>query len=244
MVYRIFKQSKGSAGSRTIANMATANGVKITRYIVRKLMKRLNLVSKQYKKPRKYESKNNSIVDNRLARQFAPKAPNIAWCGDITEIKIKGKPLYLAAVMDLYSRKIVGFKISKNMDDSIVIGALQNAHKSRMEPSKVIFHSDQGTQYRSVAFVKQLFRFKMIQSHSRKGNCLDNSPMERFFRSLKTEWIRNNRIKDLEELESEIVTYIHKYYNEVRPHTFNNSLSPNHFEEKNEKDYKKDIKKT
>ena len=68
--------------------------------------------------------------------------------------------------------------------------------------------------------------------------------MERFFRSLKTEWIRNNRIKDLEELESEIVTYIHKYYNEVRPHTFNNGLSPNDFEEKREKDYKKDIEKT
>ena len=93
MVYRIFKESKGSAGSRTIANIATQKGVKITRYIARKLMKRLNLISKQYKKPRKYEPKNNSIVSNRLARQFAPKAPNIVWCGDITEIKIKGKPV-------------------------------------------------------------------------------------------------------------------------------------------------------
>jgi putative transposase len=243
-VYKIFKQSKGSAGARTISKLAKNCGKNISKYIASKLMKRLNLVSSQYRKKSKYVAGKASIVSNKLARQFNALKPNKFWCGDITEMKVKSRKLYLAIVMDLFSRKIIGFNISTKMDASIVARALENAYFSRKEPEGVMFHSDQGSQYTSKAFITQLFRYKIIQSNSRRGNCYDNSPVERFFRSLKTEWLNQQKFENIEDLRTEIILYILKYYNDIRPHSFNNDLSPNDFERNFEKNYKIRSKKT
>lgn len=134
---------------------------------------------------------------------------------------------YLAVVIDLYSRKVVGWSFSLSTDSQLTSKALSMAYQIRGEPSAILFHSDQGCHYTSIKFRQLLWRYRIEQSMSRRGNCWDNSPMERFFRSLKTEWVPNYGYRSFEEASESINTYITRYYNELRPHTHNNKMTPN-----------------
>ena len=130
---------------------------------------------------------NNPALPNLLNRQFNPVAPNRVWCGDFSFIRLQNKWCYLALVVDLYSRRIIGSALSLTADAHLVCRALRNALETRPRDGRLLFHSDQGVQYKINKYRKLLWRYGVIQSMSRRGNCLDNSPMERVFRSFKSE---------------------------------------------------------
>ncbi|MBC8951102.1 transposase OrfAB, subunit B [Xenorhabdus eapokensis] len=167
---------------------------------------------------------------NLLRQHFSPACPNTHWCGDITYIRIKAGWSYLAVVMDLFSRRVVGMAISSSPDAELVCRALNNALETRHIEGRLVFHSDQGSQYSSRKFRRLLWRNKIIQSMSRRGNCYDNSPMERVFRSLKSEWIPPEGYRDIHEAIRDITCYLGGYYNDTRPHSFNGGISPAEYE--------------
>ncbi|CAA0102650.1 Uncharacterised protein [BD1-7 clade bacterium] len=149
----MFNTSRRSAGSRSIASKLTEKGINIGRFKVRSLMKEANLVSKQPGAHRyKVVKEERPDTPNHLSRQFNVSAPNKVWCGDITYIWAGNKRRYLAVVIDLFVRRVVGWSISDHPDTDIVIKALEMAYEQRDQPKGVMFHSDQGSQYASLRF--------------------------------------------------------------------------------------------
>ena len=132
-------------------------------------------------------SKEHVAIPNLLERQFDVTEPNQVWCGDVTYIWTGNRWAYLAVVIDLFARKPVGWAMSHSPDSELTAKALTMAYELRGRPGNVMFHSDQGSHYTSRKFRQRLWRYQITQSMSRRGNCWDNAPMERFFRSLKTE---------------------------------------------------------
>ncbi|WP_225036416.1 IS3-like element IS222 family transposase [Pseudomonas aeruginosa] len=232
-VNQLFSQSRGSAGSRSILGMLREEGVTIGRFRVRRLMRELGLVSKQ---PGSHAYKQATVerpdIPNRLNRKFATEHPNQVWCGDITYVWAQGRWHYLAAVLDLHTRRVIGWAFSAKPDAELVIKALDMAYEQRGKPQQVLFHSDQGSQYASRLFRQRLWRYRMQQSMSRRGNCWDNSPMERLFRSLKSEWVPSTGYLTAQEAQRDISHYLMHRYNWIRPHQFNDGLPPAVAEEK------------
>ena len=232
LVKSAHKLSNGSAGSRSIADIVTGFGVPLSRYRARGIMKRLGLVSTQLPTHRyKKASKAHCAIANKLARRFTPSAPNQVWCGDVTYIWTGKRWSYLAVVLDLYARKIVGWALSNSPDSQLTAKALTMAYESRGRPEGLLFHSDQGSHYTSTKFRQYLWRYQIEQSMSRRGNCWDNAPMERFFRSLKVEWLPEVGYRSFTEAQRSIYEYITGYYNRYRPHKHDGGLSPNKAEE-------------
>ncbi|HBO4798337.1 IS3-like element IS222 family transposase [Pseudomonas aeruginosa] len=232
-VNQLFSQSRGSAGSRSILGMLREEGVTIGRFRVRRLMRELGLVSKQ---PGSHAYKQATVerpdIPNRLNREFATEHPNQVWCGDITYVWAQGRWHYLAAVLDLHTRRVIGWAFSAKPDAELVVKALDMAYEQRGKPQQVLFHSDQGSQYASRLFRQRLWRYRMQQSMSRRGNCWDNSPMERLFRSLKSEWVPSTGYLTAQEAQRDISHYLMHRYNWIRPHQFNDGLPPAVAEEK------------
>jgi putative transposase len=244
MVRRIHSESNGSAGTRTIAQISADRQLPISRYRVGKMMKQLQLVSCQLPKHNyKRALQEHIAIPNILDRQFAPDKPNQVWVGDVTYIWTGNRWAYLAVVLDLFARKPIGWSMSYSPDTELTVKALIMAYESRGKPKGVMFHSDQGTHYTSVKYRQQLWRYKIKQSLSRKGNCWDNSPMERFFRSLKTEWIPTAGYRNLGEAKTHIGNYILRYYSQVRPHQFNGGKTPNKAEQLYWENCSKDVAK-
>ena len=204
------------------------HGIKLTRYLAANIMRSMGLISCQLKTHKyKRADEEHQAHDNILNRNFSPSAPNQVWTGDVTYIRIKGGWCYLAVVLDLYARRIVGFAVSDSPDSMLTTKALQMAYQSRLKPSGVLFHSDQGTHYTSKKFAESVASCNgMKQSMSRKGNCWDNAPTERFFRSFKTEWMPKGGYENIAEARTAIIDYIWGYYQSVRPHRFNDYLTP------------------
>lgn len=230
-VRRAHKDSNGSAGARTIADMVSARGISLSRYRAGNLMKELGLVSCQlpahsYRRA----EKEHVAIPNQLDRQFAVTEPNQVWCGDVTYIWTGKRWAYLAVVLDLFARKPVGWAMSLSPDSDLTCQALKMAFEARGKPSGVMFHSDQGCHYTSRKFRQLLWRYQITQSMSRRGNCWDNSPMERFFRSLKTEWVPTKGYSNFTQAKNSIVDYIIGYYSQHRPHQYNGGLTPNESE--------------
>ena len=228
MVKSIFNESNGSASARTIATIATSRGMALSRYRAGRLMARCQLVSCQQPKHAYKKAKQEHVqIPNHLNRQFNVTAPDQVWCGDVTYIWVGQRWAYLAIVMDLYARKPIGWAMSFSPDSQLTCDALAMAFESRRQPKNVMFHSDQGCHYTSNRFSQLLWRYQIKQSMSRRGNCWDNSPMERFFRSLKTEWIPQTGYHCFTDAKHDILNYIIGYYNQVRSHRHNNVLAPN-----------------
>ena len=232
-VNQLFKESRSAAGSRTIKYMLNELGVRVGRYKVRRLMAELGLVCKQ-PGPHAYKQATVERLDipNVLNREFAVSSPNQVWCGDITYVWSGSKWCYLAVVLDLYARRVVGWSLSESPNAELTIKALEHAYEQRGRPEGVMFHSDQGCQYSSLRFRQRLWRYRMEQSMSRRGNCWDNAPMERLFRSLKSEWMPSLGYQSTLEARKDIGSYLMDYYNDRRPHTVNDGLSPVAAEEK------------
>lgn len=226
-VVELHAASRGAAGSRTLSAALRAEGEAVGRYKTRRLMREAGVVSRQ-RRPHRYRiaAQEAEIAPNRLERQFEVARPNTVWCGDVTYIWAGSQWLYLAVVLDLYARRVVGWAISRSPDSELTKQALAVAYESRGRPQGVLYHSDQGCHYTSRTFRQQLWRFGMQQSMSRKGNCWDNAPMERFFGSLKSEWIPEEGYQSFAEAEADILRYLTHYYNRERLHSFNDYRSP------------------
>lgn len=231
LVRQAFRVSNGSAGARTVASMVTNEGTELSRYRATKLMKSMGLISCQVPKHRyRKAEQEHPACPNELARQFDVSAPNQVWCGDVTYVWLGNRWGYLAVVLDLFGRKPVGWALSLSPDSALTSKALTMAYESRGRPEGVMFHSDQGTHYTSLQFRQMLWRYQIKQSMSRRGNCWDNAPMERFFRSLKTEWVPSIGYRSFAEAKNEITRYIVSYYSQIRPHQHNSGISPNEAE--------------
>lgn len=227
LVREVHTRSGGSAGSRSIALMVSEQGQPLSRYRARGLMKQLNLTScQQPKYAYKRAAKEHVSIPNQLDRQFTPAAPNQVWCGDVTYIWTGQRWSYLAVVLDLYARQVVGWALSSSPDTQLTSKALARAFETRGKPKGLMFHSDQGSHYTSLAYRQLLWRYQIKPSMSRRGNCWDNAPMERFFRSLKTEWIPTVGYCSMDEAHRAIAAYINNYYSGLRPHQHNRGLSP------------------
>jgi putative transposase len=228
LVRSIFKESNGSTGARSIATIATDRGSSLSRYRAGRLMKQCKLYScQQPKHAYKRATQEHIAIPNYLNRAFDVTAPNQVWCGDVTYIWTGKRWAYLAIVMDLFARKPVGWAMSLSPDSQLTANALSMAFESRGRPTGVMFHSDQGCHYTSRKFRQYLWRYQIKQSMSRRGNCWDNAPMERFFRSLKSEWVSQTGYHSFNEAKMAITNYITGYYSQVRPHRHNAGKAPN-----------------
>ena len=166
-----------------------------------------------------------------MDRKFKVSAANCYWTGDITYIATEEGWLYLATVIDLFSRKIVGWSMDSRMKTELVNNALLMAVWQRKPPKGLIWHTDRGSQYCSDSHTKLTKQHGIIQSMSRKGNCWDNAVAESFFSTIKTELIFQHKFKTREEAKHAIFEYIEVFYNRIRMHSTNDYLSPVNYEE-------------
>ena len=183
-----------------------------------------------YRKPRQRSGEVHVVTPNTLARQFNPSQPNQSWVTDITYIRTHEGWLYLAVVMDLYSRKIIGWSMDSRMVKELVLDALLMAIWRRKPENRVTVHSDQGSQYTSYEWQEFLEANGLAGSMSRRGNCHDNAVAESFFQLLKRERIRKRVYLTRDIARRDVFNYIEMFYNPVRRHTANNLLSPQEFE--------------
>jgi transposase InsO family protein len=227
----IFKESKGSYGSRRVLRKLQSEGHELGRYRVRSLMKKLGL---RPRSPRRYKITTDSnhsfpIAANLLDRQFDVSRPDKVWACDITYVWTLQGWLYLAVVMDLFSRQIVGWAADKHMKSELTLDALAMAYFRRKPLEALLHHSDRGSQYACNEYQKRLKQYKMTTSMSRKGDCWDNAPVERFFGSLKTERLESYRFATRKAAHIEILDYI-TYYNFIRLHSTLGYQSPMQYE--------------
>ena len=227
-----FAASGGSYGSRPLRKALHAKGMEIGIYKIRRMMRANGLRSAWKRKfVHTTDSKHDlSVAENVLNRQFEPEAVNTAWVADITYIRTRSGWLYLAVVLDLFSRKIVGWSMAPNMSAELVCSAMQLAVVQRQPPPGLIAHSDRGSQYASASYRALLARNDMQQSMSRKGNCWDNSVMERFFLSLKMERVWRRDYANHAEAIRDITEYIVGFYNNERLHSKLGYLPPTVYE--------------
>jgi putative transposase len=228
----LFMASGRTYGSRRLQAALKTQGIQHGRYRVRQLMKKHQLRPTWKRKfVHTTDSKHDlPIAANILNRQFNPEAANRAWAADITYIRTRRGWLYLAAVMDLYSRKIVGWSMAPNMPAELVCSALQMAIAQRQPTAGLIVHSDRGSQYASAAHRAVLAQHGLVMSMSRKGNCWDNAVMERFFLNLKMERVWQRDYANHSEAMTDIADYIVGFYNNVRLHSSLSYQPPTAFE--------------
>lgn len=171
-----------------------------------------------------------NVEENRLRRRFHAEAPNQKWVTDLTYIWVKGSWAYLATVMDLYSRAIVGWKLDTSMNEKLVLDTLTMAFSRREVNPGLIIHSDRGVQFRSVKYLDLVRSSGCLPSMSRQGNCWDNAVMESFYSRLKVELIYAEQYGSMEEVRSGIFEYIEIFYNRKRRHSALGNISPAEFE--------------
>jgi|TARA_B100000315_G_scaffold234055_1_gene247744 putative transposase len=228
----LFRQSRDSLGSREMMKKLREEGFRIGRYKVRHLMAKLNLIVKQrvaYKVTTR-RNDNDAVADNLLNQNFNPVATNQVWAGDITYLKTGEGWMYLAIVMDLYSRRIVGWAISKRMTTGLICQAMIMAYNLRQPPRGLVFHSDRGSQYTSKRYRRLLKSYGVRSSMGDVGACWDNAVVERFFGSLKHDWIFKIAQPTREHMRNDVAAYM-RYYNLVRLHSANGDQSPINYEQ-------------
>jgi putative transposase len=232
----IHTRSRQTYGSPRILADLRKEGRKHGRNRVARLMKEQGLCGRQKGRYRVQTTDSNHdqpIAPNRLAQASPPTAPNQIWVGDITYIRTPEGWLYLAAVLDLYSRKIVGWSMSPFIDTPLILAALQMALTRHPAAPGLLFHSDRGVQYASSDYREALAQAGLLASMSRKGNCYDNAAMESFWSTLKLELIYRRDFQSRRQARSEIFDYIETFYNTQRAHSALGYLSPVDFQTQN-----------
>ena len=228
VVVEIQDKHRNACGSRRMAQKLQQNGEKIGRYKAARLMKDAKaefIPAKRFKVTT--DSKHNlPISPNLLKRKFDVDQPNMVWVSDITYLWTNEGWSYLAVIIDLANREIVGAALKNTMDRSLIVEAFNMAVWNKRPPPGLIFHSDRGSQYCSHEFRSLLAFYKMKSSMSRKGDCWDNAVAESFFASLKKEYIMRSSYRTREELKSDVFRYIHMFYNCYRGHSYLGYQSP------------------
>lgn len=231
-VVELHSESREAMGSRMISQGLKSQNIAVGRSLARALMREVNIVSKQ-RQPHPFRSKGVEafVAPNRLKRNFKPTAVDQVWCGDVTSLMVGKRWAHLAIVIDLFARRVIGWAFSLVNDANLVSKALRMATEVRTCPPGLMFHSDQGCQYTSRKFQEELKRRDILQSMSHRGQCWDNAPTERFFGTLKSEWVPRSGYSLIEEAKTDIVRFF-MYYNRTRLHSYNGYLSPIAMEQK------------
>lgn len=231
-IRRQFETHKGRYGSPRVMEELAAEGWRVSRSRVAKRMRVLGLKARAAKKYKATTQSKHSlpVAPNRLEQDFTASAPNQKWVSDITYLWTSEGWLYLAVVLDLYSRAVVGWSMSERITRGLVMQALTMAVWQRRPKAGLIVHSDRGSQYASNDYQCLLEGHGFLCSMSRKGDCYDNAVMESFFHSLKVEQIHGPRYATREEAKADVFEYIESYYNRQRRHSTLNYLSPCDFE--------------
>jgi len=230
----LFLDSKRRYGSPKITTILRREGGRISERLVGKLMQENGLyscVSKKFRVCTTDSNHNNPIAPNVLNQEFTATAPNQKWVADITYVPCREGRLYLASVLDLYTRKIVGWRLDDRMTTDLVSDALDMAYNTQKPKNGLLHHSDRGSQYTSEAYRKKLETYSMKVSMSRKGNCYDNACIESFHSVLKKEFIYCTKFRTKEQAHQEVFEYIELFYNRKRIHGSLGYLSPERFEE-------------
>ena len=231
-IKQIYQKSRQRYGSPRIYQQLLREGCSIGKKRAERLMQEMDIyaVAKRKYKATTDSAHSSPVAENHLNRDFAPKKPNQAWVADITYIKTAEGWLYLATIMELYSRKIIGWALRKRLTKELVIAALDMALKQRNLSSGLILHSDRGSQYASRLYQLLLKKHGILCSMSGKGNCWDNAVMESFYHTLKVELIYQNHYQTRREAQRDIFEYIEVFYNRERLHSSLGYYSPEEYE--------------
>src|SRR5271169_4964727 len=227
-----YRKSKGNYGSPRIADDLRDRGLRCGKNRVARIMKVNGIKAKTTKK---FKATTNSkhnlpVAENLLKQDFTAASPNTVWVSDITYVSTSEGWLYLAVIIDLYSRQVVGWAMSNRLTADFVIRALYQAIGRRRSFAGCIFHSDRGVQYACKDFRKVLERYKFRQSMSKKGDCYDNAVAESFFHTLKVEHVYQHRYATRAEARRSIFEYVEMFYNRKRKHSALGYRSPVSFE--------------
>ena len=234
-IQRVFRDSRKTYGHRSVRDVLIKDGIRAGRKLILRLMKEMALVPGPWK-PSPYSLLKNAnesnVCPHLLERNFSPPGVNRVWTSDITYIWTRGGWSYLAIILDLFSRKIIGWSVSDKPDTALVIAALSQALVTRSYVhGQLMFHSDQGCQYTSGELRRFLRERGIVQSMSRRGQCWDNAPTESFFRTLKKETgIAKALLSGPAEVETVLIDWIETWYNRMRRHTFIGYCSPAEYE--------------
>lgn len=222
----IYNHHKGRYGYRRVTCALRNTGQPVNHKTVQRLMGELRLKSLvRPKKYRSYRGEAGPVAPNRLQREFSAERPNQKWVTDVTEFNVQGDKLYLSPVMDLYNGEIIAYEMSHKPAFEMVGTMLKQALRKLKPSDSPLLHSDQGWQYQMSGYRRMLAQRAIVQSMSRKGNCLDNAAMESFFATLKAEFFRLERFSSIAQLRNGIRDYIH-YYNHDRIKLKLKGLSP------------------
>jgi putative transposase len=226
------KRSRATYGSPRVHAELKARGVRVGRKRVERLMREQGLQAQRKRRFRRttYSKHPNPVAPNLLAREFAQDAPNRVWVTDVTYVWTDEGWLYLAVMLDLFARKVVGWSTSTVNDTALALTALEAAFKSRRPPRGLLHHSDRGSPYASDAYRASLRRKGIVASMSRTGDCWDNSVAESFFATIKAELIDDERFATRAAAVAAIADYIERFYNPQRRHSHLGYFSPIEFE--------------
>ena len=233
-IEKIFEGSRRTYGSPRVHKILIGYGHNVGEDTVARYMHQMGLKAKQKKRHKVRTTDSNHdhpIAKNIINRDFTASRPNQKWLSDITYIRTGEGWLYLTGILDLFSRKIVGWSFSESLAHQGVLDALAMACQNRNPQEQLIFHSDRGVQYACTEFREELKKLKFTQSMSRKGDCWDNAPMESFFHTLKTELVYHTEFRTRAEARAAIFEWIECFYNRVRIHSANDYKSPLAMEE-------------
>jgi transposase InsO family protein len=233
-IEKIFMGSRQTYGSPRVHHELVGFGHDVGEDTVARYMRDMGLKARQTKKHKVRTTDSNHqhpIAKNIIDRDFTASRPNEKWLSDITYIRTGEGWLYLTGILDLFSRKIVGWSFSESLAHQGVLDALAMACQNRSPQEQLIFHSDRGVQYACAEFREEMKKLKFIQSMSRKGDCWDNAPMESFFHTLKTELVYHAEFRTRAEARAAIFEWIECFYNRVRIHSANDYKSPLAMEE-------------
>lgn len=233
LLVSLFKRFRSRYGAPRMTVELKEIGCEISENTVAKLMAKQGLRARNGKGYKYFPDvmAHNHVSDNLLRRNFTASRPDEKWVSDITYIKVEKGFVYLAVVMDLFSRKIVGWSLDTTMTNQLIIDAFNMARESRNVEPGLILHSDRGVQYRSGAYQALLLSEKIRPSMSRKGNCWDNAAMESFFARFKVEALYAEDVSNKQEAYSCVFEYIEMFYNSQRRHSALGYKSPNRYEQ-------------
>lgn len=227
-IEQVHQESKQTYGSPRIHAELRSNGIRCGRKRIARLMRERDLRPKRKRRFKTTtDSKHNlPVAENHLDRQFEPAGMNQKWAADLTYVWTSQGWLYLAVVLDLFSRRVIGWSMQATMERSLVLSALEMALARRKPEGELMHHSDRGSQYASGDYQRILEKMGITCSMSRKGNCWDNAPVESFFATLKTERVHHQRYRTRDEARADIFDYIERWYNRKRLHSSLGYLSP------------------
>ena len=228
----VYQEYKGRYGSPRVWRAFRERGTRICRHRIARLMREQQLRARRHRRFVRTTDSNHTLPTppNVLARAFKVSAPNRAWAGDVTYIPTREGWLYLAVLLDLYSRRVIGWGMSEHNDESLTLSALQMALAQRQPGRGLVHHSDRGTTYASGTYQDVLARHGVVCSMSRKGNCWDNAVVESFFSSLKFECGDGEPFTSRDSARRQVIEYVLSFYNPTRLHSYLGYRSPMEFE--------------